>query len=233
MPTAVELDPDSAWKEGSEFDLRSRYTGYPLKPGEMVISIVSQGTFALGHQVVVFEWGHGFDNPETCYRKHKGFHLYPAHGQSALPHELGLVGSAWNVVGGRIERLRGQVAKHADGSSRGGEFARSELAATESGFMKGAHYRSWKVDFQEGWKAFEEAKNQWKNADLTPKFNLIGSFGGQSCGTWVQAIASIAGIPSTSWAAKLGFPIPAWEVYNCQEVKSESEMWESRNKQTA
>ncbi|OAJ58752.1 hypothetical protein A6V36_29790 [Paraburkholderia ginsengiterrae] len=232
MPTAVELDPDLAWKDGPDTGLRSRYTGYPLKPGEMVITIVSQGTFVLGHQVIVFEWGHGFESTAS-YRKHKAFHLYPVRGQSAAPHELGLTGSAWNVVDGRIERLRAMVPKHSDGTSRGPEFAASELAATESDFMKGAQYRSWKVDFSEGWKAFEEAKKQWKNADLTPKFNLIGSFGGQSCGTWVQAIASIAGIPSTSWAAKLGFPIPAWEVYNCQEVKSETEMWDSRKKQTA
>ncbi len=72
MP-AVALDPNIAWKEDG--DLRSRFTGYPLKNGEMVITILSQGSSSLGHSVIVFEWRHNEADPP--YRKAKIFHLFP------------------------------------------------------------------------------------------------------------------------------------------------------------
>ncbi|QIL88546.1 hypothetical protein GNX18_01245 [Microbulbifer sp. SH-1] len=232
---ATELDPNTAWQTAPiGHTLRSRYTGYPLNENEMVITILSQGSFTFGHQVIVFEWGHGYET-DDCYRKHKGFHLYPARGNSL--NELGLLQSSRQVVPGRIERFRRTIPlengdkaseKPEDGNlHKGRYYAEQARQVSESNFLIGAKYRSWLVDFNSGNRAFNAAKAEWKNATQTPKFNLLGH-GGHNCGTWAQHIASIAGIKPTSTAARIGFPVPAWEVYGCGELSSEQEMWEKR-----
>lgn len=197
----------------------------------MIITIISQGSFSEGHQVIAFEWAHNEpDDGGSPYRKHKVFHLYPALGQSAAPNELGLVGSALKVVPGRIERNRA-VARGDDGVAHSVDKGRSGNAseAQNSMLTKNGKYRSWKVPFADGWKAFVEAKRQWKTANALPSFNLTGKLA-HNCSTWALSIASIAGINATEGLGWLGFIVsPKDVVQTGAEIKSETEMWDSRH----
>jgi hypothetical protein len=141
-----------------------------------------------------------------------------------------LVGSSTSVVPGRIERLR-NFSRNDEGVAK--SIDKHEIGSkkeAESRFLEqNGRYRSWEVDMDDGQKAFQAAKTQWKTADALPKFNLLGGSGGMNCGTWVQSIASVAGIPSTSFMASIGYPIPINEVSSGGAIKSESEMWDSRH----
>lgn len=220
---AVELDPTNSFAKN--VPLNSRFTGCELVSGEMIVTIISQGTFSMGHQAIAFEWG---DNTTgVLYRKFKVFHLYPQRGSSL--NELGAYGSISTTVPGRIERLRKTTVneQNVPKSVEKGKYGSDVEAASQFLLTTGARYRSWRVDFSGGWAAFLAAKEQWKDATKTPSFNLVG-WGGHSCGTWVQSIASIAGIPSTSFAAWVGFVVPAWEVAGSAQIFDEAKMWEGR-----
>lgn len=235
MP-ARELNPTDAWKENGDEAWsasggpRSRYSGAPLLPGKMVVSVISQGSASYGHQCICFEWADdGAKRGEGPHRKHKLFHLYPARGQGI--RELGEFGLSTSVVGGRIERLRAfdrgatGIAKSRDGHKhrQGNEAeAQADQFLTENG-----RYRSWEVDFNDGWNAFQEAKRQWKDAALTPKFNLIG-VGGKNCSSWALSIASIAGINPLHFYQREGWVTPVNVVANGGSIQSEQQMWASR-----
>ncbi|HEY4250386.1 MAG TPA: hypothetical protein VGM87_04275 [Roseomonas sp.] len=230
------LSPTDSWKnQGGDVwhaqgGLRSRYSGHPLEPGKMVISVISQGSLSFGHQCICFEWADdGAKRGEGPHRKHKLFHLYPAEGQGI--NELGPFGSATSVVPGRIERLRG-FTRNADGiaSSTDKHRGGNEREAQADKFLtRNGKYLSWEVGFEAGWKAFQEAKRQWKDAALTPKFNLASIGGGVNCSSWALAIASIAGInPVSSW--KVGWTTPNDVVSNGGTIGTEDEMWKAEHK---
>ena len=189
--------------------IRSRYTGYALQKGEMVITVISQGSMpSMGHQMIAFEWWHdGVSKKETtkAYRKHKAFHLYPTEANRGGTYE-GFVGLAWNVVPGVIERTRPvDTSTGVPKSGLTGEKG-SIADAADRTLTYNATYRSWKVDWDSGWKAFQKAKEDWKKP---PSFNLANSFGGKSCSGWALEVAAVAGIDPGRASGMIGVPWPA------------------------
>ncbi len=225
MP-ATEIKPDTAWTEDAPTGLRSRYSGVPLKDGEMIVTILSQGSLSFGHQVIAFEWrDDGLKNSGISYRKHKAFHLYPRQDfRGADPGTL--AARATSQVPGTIERTRATRMEGNEPKSASKYKAGSDEDAKSKLLTYNAKYRSWKVDFKSGWDAFSEAKRDWKNP---PQFNLVNVGNGvYNCAGWVQKIAKIAGIDTGTMSGQLGFPVPVWEVERGREVLDEDEMWKKR-----
>ena len=215
------LDPQTAWMEAGDPDdaVRSRYTGYPLSNGEMVITILSWDSSSVGHQLITFEWR---DNHASGpIRMHKLFHLFPEDMPEGFGGWMGITASTRT---GKI--FRGRPDEMIDKSEGEAVSAQSQDHRITTGKSK-VFYRSWAVDFDSGYKAFEEAKTDWRKP---PDFNFVGMRGGYSCASWARKIAAVAGIESDSVMAEIGYPVPIWEIDKGAELRTEEEMWVSRKR---
>ena len=106
-----------------------------------------------------------------------------------------------------------------------GRSGEEESAGSHDLENKRYFFKSWVVPFNDGNRALEVARADWMTP---PRFNFV-NIGARNCAGWVQKIAAIAGITPTTISARIGFPVPVWEVQDGAELKTETEMWENRN----
>ncbi len=221
---ATPLNPDTAWQQEPDNPLRSRYSGYPLKEGEMVISLLAWDSFTVGHSLIAFEWRHNPPNG-TPFRCHRLFHLFPQRADEDQSSADTRTSAGLTRVS--VMRVPGVIARGADRPNAEPVKALEEISAQSSDRqmdkMK-VYYKSWAVPFDKGWAAIEQAR---KDQESPPGFNFVGA-AGYNCAKWAQKIADVAGIDSRTLAAKIGFAIPIYENSDGRLVKSEKDMWLER-----
>ncbi|MCG5072187.1 hypothetical protein [Paraburkholderia tagetis] len=76
-------------------------------------------------------------------------------------------------------------------------------------------FRSWCVDFDQGYKAFEEAKKFCKSG---VDFQLVGTGAGDNCLSWSKKILKVAGIEN------IDSDCPRFSVSSGMEFKGQSEL---------
>jgi len=229
----TELVAD-AWKLGGrESDTwpRSRYSGYALRPGELVVTIVVTRTGGFGHSHVVFEWyADEVPGPRTLQRRHEVYHLLPAYTDDEKQQYRDRTEQLGRVSGGAllgIDRIRNLIRLAV--SSRPGE-VRTDTRHDYFPIAEGpSYYRSWAVPFDRGWAAREAAR---QSCDAPPAFNLRSASGAMSCATYARDIVSRAGIQSASALERvIGVDVPLAGSLGWNLVEAEDTAWQRRDRQ--
>jgi hypothetical protein len=153
---AIELNTDS-WRDGEDADTwpRSRYSGVPMRPGWMAISIIISRTGGLGHSHIAFEWyADEIPADRPWQRRHELFHLLPKYTeQERQLHQARQAEPRHSSsgLGSGLTWLRDMTDLSMN--VRPGE-VRTDSRLDYFPLADGSSYaKSWMVPFEDGWRA--------------------------------------------------------------------------------
>lgn len=217
------LDNNAHLEGGAEYRHwpRSRYSGVPLFPNKMVVTVVST-LRGQGHSHLIFEWFAKektkkgwidgvwkYERSVAEHRNHHLFHLVPERTEEEIRDGIEPDSSALS-----LKSCPGVVLYSQDEFDY---FPRKSPSA----------YSSWMVELKSGLQARDEAYLSIYDA---PDFNLVRFKGGFNCSKFTIEIAKRVHIDLYPFLDWLKLPVPPkWLVDQKNIVDTEAEMWRTRS----